>query len=251
MPRELVEIRRVQLRDASDGSYTRGERITEVDPVVAFEQLQEKPGWMLLHSTWTHDPEYGELMREYAQALVGSVPGVNEDISDLGCWLFLSAGEIVVHFHADPDQSFLNQIRGSKTVFVYPTKVLPEATVEKLAYTYNQGAVTYRPEYEDASFAPLHLAPGETVFLPLYAPHRVINDGGLSVSWNVGFHTRRSRRRRTVHLLNHELRSMGLNPLPFNHNQFVDRFKEYSYIAFRAKRKVISLLGLSSSASFF
>ena len=54
-----------------------------------------------------------------------------------------------------------------------------------------------------------------------------------------------------VDLINHELRSMGLNPLPFNHNQFVYRFKEYSYIAFRAKRKVFSLLGLSSFASFF
>jgi hypothetical protein len=246
MPREHVEIRQVQLRDQHNGSYIRGERVTDVDPVSVFEQLREKPAWMLLHSMWDHDPEYGELMREYARTFAEHVPGMQEDLSDLGCWLFLSAGEIVVHFHADPDQSLLNQIRGSKTAFVYPTQVLPETTVEELVYTYNQGVVTYRPEYEASMFPPIHLAPGETVFLPLYTPHRVINDGGLSVSWNIGFHTRKTRHRRTVHLVNHELRTMGLNPSPFNHNQLVDTLKDYGHIALRAKRKIVSLLRRSA-----
>ena len=117
--------------------------------------------------------------------------------------------------------------------------------MEKLAYTYNQGAVTHRPEYESSMFSPIHLSPGETVFLPLYAPHRVINDGGVSVSWNIGFHTRSSRRRRAVHLVNYDLRSMGLNPLPFNRNRFVDMIKERSNPVFRASRKVFALLGRS------
>jgi hypothetical protein len=195
LPRDQVEIRAVQLSGADDGAYRRGELLKGADPVDTFERLAEKPAWMLLHESWIHDPEYAELIVQYVQDLSERIAGVEGDISDLGCWLLLSSGKCVTHFHADPDQSFLNQIRGSKTVFVYPSRIIPESTVERLVYTSNQGIVTYEPEYEAEAFPPVHIAPGESVFLPLFAPHRVINDGEVSVSINVGFHTRQSRRR--------------------------------------------------------
>jgi hypothetical protein len=237
LPRDQVEIRAVQLLGGEDGGYRRGELLKGADPVDTFERLAEKPTWILLHQSWIHDPEYAELMRRYVRDLSETIAGVDDDVSDLGCWLFLSSGKCVVHFHADPDQSFLNQIRGSKTVFVYPTKILPESTVERLVYTGNQGVVTYEPEYEAAMFPPVPLTPGETVFLPLFAPHRVTNDGGVSVSINVGFHTRESRRRRSVHLVNLEMRRLGLRPAPFNLRPAVDSVKQRMSLAIRAKNK--------------
>jgi hypothetical protein len=237
LPRDQVEIRAVQLFGGEGGGYRRGELLEGADPVDTFERLAEQPNWILLHQSWIHDPEYAELMRQYVRDLSETIAGVDDDASDLGCWLFLSSGKCVVHFHADPDQSFLNQIRGSKTVFVYPTKILPESTVERLVYTGNQGVVTYEPEYEAAMFPPVPLAPGETVFLPLFAPHRVINDGGVSVSINVGFHTRESRRRRSVHLVNLEMRRLGLRPAPFNLRPAVDSVKQRMSLAIRAKNK--------------
>jgi hypothetical protein len=242
LPREQVEIRAVQLLGADDGCYRRGELLKGADPVDVFERLAEEPAWMLLHESWIHDPEYAELMRQYVRDLSETITGVDDDISDLGCWLFLSSGKCVVHFHADPDQSFLNQIRGYKTVFVYPTKILPELTVERLVYTGNQGVVTYEPEYEAAMFPPVPLAPGETVFLPLFAPHRVINDGGISVSINVGFQTRESRRRRNVHLVNLEMRGLGLRPSPFNLRPAVDSVKQRMVLAIHAKNKLFRSL---------
>ena len=167
---------------------------------------------------------------------------LGDDLSDLGCWLFLSSGKCVVHFHADPDQSFLNQVRGSKTVFLYPARLIPEDALERLVYTEDQNAVTYRPEYEPEMFAPAHLGPGESVFLPLYAPHRVTNDDGISISLNVGFNTRRSRRCRTVRLFNLELRHMGLHPSPYNRHPAVDTMKERMHLAFRAKNKFFKSL---------
>jgi hypothetical protein len=242
LPRDQVEIRAVQLLGGEDGGYRRGELLKGADPVDTFERLAEKPTWILLHQSWIHDPEYAELMRQYVRDLSETIAGVDDDASDLGCWLFLSSGKCVVHFHADPDQSFLNQIRGSKTVFVYPTKMLPESTVERLVYTGNQGVVTYEPEYEAAMFPPVPLAPGETVFLPLFAPHRVINDGGVSVSINVGFHTRESRRRRSVHLVNLEMRRLGLRPAPFNLRPALDSVKQRMSLAIRAKNKFFKSL---------
>jgi hypothetical protein len=119
---------------------------------------------------------------------------------------------------------------------------VPEEALEKLVYTEDQSAVTYRPEYEESMFPPLHLRASETVFLPLYAPHRVTNDDGVSVSLNVGFNTRRSRRCRTVRLFNLELRHLGLNPTPYNRHPTVDGLKERMHLAFRAKNKFLRSL---------
>ncbi len=238
MPREQVEICGVQLANRNDGSYKRGELLVGSDPVDTFERLEEKPAWILLHEMWIHDPDYNELMRTYTDEFRERIGEMQGELTNLGCWLFLSSSSIVVHFHADPDQSFLGQIRGSKTVYVYPTSVLPEEVVENLAYTGDQGAVVYDPRYEERMHPPVHLDPGESVFLPLYAPHRVINDPGLSVSWNLGFHTPFSRRRRDVHLCNVELRQLGLRPTPYDHRPRVDSMKAHLRLPILAKNKL-------------
>src|SRR5439155_25872703 len=131
MPREKVEIRRVEFDGAQDGGYRRGPRL-DVDPVAAFDGLATQPTWMLLHDSWKHDEDVASLLREYVADLAESFVELRAPLSDLGCWMFLSSGRSVVHFHADDDQSFLNQVRGGKTVFVYPRAVLPEPVVEQL-----------------------------------------------------------------------------------------------------------------------
>ena len=242
MPRDSIEVRGVQSLGTDDGSFKRGPMLTDVDPVTAFDQLGDKPTWMLLHNTWELDPEYNELLQSYIEDLREHFDDMEGELSDLGCWMFLSSGRCVVHFHADPDQSFLNQIRGSKTVYVYPARALPEEAVENLVWTGNQGAVVYNPEYEAQMFEPVHLAPGESVFLPLYAPHRVTNDPGISVSWNVGFHTPSSRRRKQVHMVNLEMRHMGMHPRPFDASPMVDSLKARLQFPLRVKNRLFSSL---------
>jgi hypothetical protein len=233
LPREDVEIRAVKTTD--DGSYLRGPLLGDADPVETFDRLSERPAWMLLHHSWQHDRDCAALLHEYGRDLAETLSGAGPDLTDLGCWIFLSSGRCVVHFHADPDQSVLNQIQGSKTVYVYPCRCLPEPTVETLLYTGDQGAVVYDKIYEPAMFAPTRLVPGESVFLPFAAPHRVINDDGVSVSINIGFQTRGSRRRRDVQLVNLELRRLGLRPRPFGEAVWKDELKARLYLAVRVR----------------
>lgn len=209
LPREFVEIRAVQTVATNDGTYLRGEMLKNADPVASFERLEEQPTWILLHKTWIYDADYRQLLNEYLGELSEQSEEIARGISDFGCWMFLSSGKSLIHFHCDSDQSFLNQIWGSKTIFVYPTRILPECVLEWTVHTGEQGQ-TYNPEYEAQMFPPVELNPGESVFLPLYAPHRVINDDSICISWNVGFHTRRSTRRTKIHLINRELRSLGV-----------------------------------------
>jgi len=237
VPRKYVEIRAVQSVDTNDGSYKQGALLTDVDPVDTFERLEERPRWMLIHESWVYDKDYEQLLRDYLKCLTDELAELRPGISNIGCWMFLSSGKSVVHFHADPDQSFLNQVRGSKTVTVYPTAVLPEETVEKLVFTQRQGQ-EYKQDYEKKAFQPIHLAPGESVFLPLYAPHRVTNDESICVSWNVGFHTNKSNRRKTVHLVNWELRKLGVTPSPYNRILLVDSLKVQMYLGIRIRDKI-------------
>lgn len=239
LPRERVEVRRVAVDPDPASGWKRGPLDRDVDPVAAFEGLASRPTWMLLHDTWKHDDGYRDLLHRYLDDLRAVFPGLRGALSDLGCWMFLSSGRSVVHFHADPDQSFLNQVRGGKTVFVYPARVLPERTVEELVYAYDQGVVTFDPAYEASAFAPVHLVPGQSVFLPLYAPHRVVNDDTVCVSWNVGFNTPASRRRRDVHCVNLELRRMGLVPRPVGERPFLDGVKRASRFVFKAKNRLL------------
>ena len=242
LPRERVEVRAVAVSEEGSGAYRRGPMLPDVDPVAAFERLEDTPTWMLLHDTWKHDDDYARLLADYLEELGDVFPDLAGGAFDVGCWMFLSSGRSVVHFHADPDQSFLNQVRGSKTVFVYPSAVLPETTVERLLWTYDQGAVTYDAAYEPRRFEPVHLTPGDGVFLPLYAPHRVVNDDGVCVSWNVGFNTRRSRRRRNTHLVNVELRRMGVRPSSPGLHPARDAVKRAMRPVLRAKNRLLPFL---------
>jgi hypothetical protein len=241
LPRERVEIRTVQLIGNSDQGYKRGDLLCDADPVDTFERLEDKPAWMLLHETWVHDGDYGQLLKDYLENLRSQCGEAAQSVTPTGCWMFLSSGNIVVHFHADPDQSFLNQIRGSKTVYVYPARILPDAAIEEMVYKEDQGPVTYKPEYEQHMFEPVHLEPGRTVFLPLYAPHRVTNDSGFSISWNVGFHTPHSQQRDHVHRVNWELRQLGMEPSRYS-DSVRDAMKAKLLLPFRIKNKLIRSL---------
>ena len=237
VPRARIEVREVPVSEVPGEGYRRGARL-DLDPVEALDRLERQPLWMLVHDMWKHDADYGDLLKQYMGDLRESFDELRRPLSDMGCWLFCSSGKSVVHFHADPDQSFLNQIEGSKTVYVYPATLLPEASIEALAYFEDQGCVAYDPAYEPKMFEPAHLAPGESVFLPLYAPHRVTNDDGVCISWNVGFHTGVSRRRRAVHRVNHELRHLGKTPAPFGAHPFRDSMKRGTRYVFSLKHRL-------------
>src|SRR5215510_1481347 len=64
VPRDRIEVREVQTRSSDDRKYARGAMLA-TDPVEAFERLEERPTWILVHESWIHDRDYGELVNSY------------------------------------------------------------------------------------------------------------------------------------------------------------------------------------------
>ena len=87
MPREKVEIRRVEFDGAQDGGYRRGPRL-DVDPVAAFDGLATQPTWMLLHDSWKHDEDVASLLREYVADLAESFDAVSIEFLERDHFVF-------------------------------------------------------------------------------------------------------------------------------------------------------------------
>jgi hypothetical protein len=228
----------VEIRDVGAArGFERSERVFDLDGVRAFELLGERPLWVNLHHVERYDEEYRGLLASYLRSIATHIGELEPEVYEAGCFLLLSSGRASVHFHADPDQSFLNQIRGSKRAFVYPAALVPEATLETLAHSGDHDVVHWRPEYETHARS-VHLTPGDGVLLPLYAPHRVENDDAISVSLSIGFHTRHSLARSRVHLVNRELRALEWPVTPWGVSRFGDSLKERLHPGLRIKNKI-------------
>lgn len=235
MAADDVEIRAVPT--IGSGGFERSERIFDLDGVRAFSMLGERPLWVNLHHVERYDAGYRDLLASYLRSIATHIGELEPEVYEAGCFLLLSSGRASVHFHADPDQSFLNQIRGSKRALVYPAALVPEPTLETLAHTGDHDVVTWQPEYE-AYARSIHLTPGDGVLLPLYAPHRVENDDAISVSLSIGFHTRHSLARSRVHLVNRELRALDRPVTPWGVSRFGDSLKERLHPGLRIKNKI-------------
>ncbi|MDP3980077.1 MAG: hypothetical protein Q8Q33_01545 [Chlamydiota bacterium] len=240
LPRNCIEIRQAPTEQRHGSQYRRGLMMNE-EPLRAYENLQDVPRWILIKRLGLYEPDFVFLLNEYMNNLKDAFPEMREGLSNIGCWMFIGSPNTSIHFHLDTDMSFLNQISGEKTLYVYPSDMLPEEDREKVAYSHQQDQV-YQAEYEEKAFPAVHAHPGEALFLPLYAPHRVLNGNAVTVAFNIGFHTRSSRRRKNVHMVNFDLRSMGMNPLPFNHSPLIDRIKANSILFFRLKNKIFKTL---------
>ncbi len=238
MPPDHVEIRAVT---EVGGDYERRPRLTDVDGVAAFSRLGEQRLWMNLHHVELFDPDYMDLMHELLRGLGLSFREMRPLVFRAGVFLLLSSARASVHFHSDPDQSFLFQIRGTKLAFTYPAAILPEAELERLACTGDHGAAGYRPEYEAEAFPPVHLEPGAGVLLPLYAPHRVENGDETSVSLSLGFHTGHSLRRARIHRVGHELRALALPVPAYGASDVADALKLRLFAGVRVKEKLMSV----------
>jgi hypothetical protein len=141
-------------------------------------------------------------------------------------FIFVSSPGSVTPYHIDPENNFLLQIRGSKTVHLFDPEdrlVLPEEKIEAFFQGAHRNLVIADEMMDRGQY--FELAPGEGLHFPVVAPHWVKNGPEVSVSFSITFQTNDSRRRQSLHRFNSGLRKLGLRPAAVNQSPWRDELK--------------------------
>lgn len=185
-PREKLGIYRFPSHDKAAQKAEHG-----CAPTLTGAEIMDAVGkgkiWLNLRAVNKELPEY--------QALAGTIfeqikaaSGTRTLKEDVG--VLISSPNIHVHYHLDIPLVCLVQLRGEKTLSIYPTDA-PFVEPDQLAafaLRRQDEQMTYSNSFEDAA-NPVSLKPGLAVTWPQTAPHRVQNGNSVNVSLSCEFMT--------------------------------------------------------------
>ncbi len=205
-----------------DVEYNRGDLPVGIDPAAmpgndlsieeTIRRIEECGSWMVLKFI-EQDPLYRHFLHE---ALAGVGPAVHAATGKMlkrEGFIFISSPDAVTPFHFDPEHNILLQIRGSKTMTIFPAD--DEGIVSAPEHErFHNGGHRNLPWQEDftARGRAFELTPGKAVYVPVKAPHWVKNGGKVSVSLSVTWRSEWSYREEYARRMNHLLRSAGMDP---------------------------------------
>jgi hypothetical protein len=173
------------------------------------ETIRENQLWLNLRSIDKADARFGQLFASFLKELGQDVPGLEPYAGKMG--VLISGPNTKVDYHADLPGQSLWQIRGKKTVYVYPPTT-PYISAEQLQDITYDGVekIPFDPGF-DKGAAILPLEAGEMLHWQLNAPHRVENGPMMNVSVTTEYLTPEIKRLNQMNLANAILRrKLGL-----------------------------------------
>jgi len=178
----------------------------------SIRSIEQNGSWMVLKFI-EQDAVYRQLLDEILDELQPVVEARTGAMIKREAFVFVSSPGAVTPFHMDPEHNILLQIRGQKTMTLFPAAD-PELTPGALQEEFHRGAhrnLPYRDEFLPKG-QPISLTPGEGLYVPVKAPHWVQNGAATSVSLSVTWRSEWSYREADAHAFNRLLRGAGLSP---------------------------------------
>lgn len=172
--------------------------------------IESNGSWAVLKNV-ERDPAYGALLDEALSELAAAVDRRTGPMLHREAFIFLSSPGSVTPFHMDPEHNILLQIRGEKTMTVFPAgdgELVPAAQSEAFHAGGHRNLV-WREDFRGRGTA-MRLTPGEAIHVPVKAPHFVENGPVVSVSLSITWRSERSVAEGELHSFNALLRRRGL-----------------------------------------
>jgi hypothetical protein len=208
----------------------------------SMDQIQTCGAWFLFKRV-QQDPEYKEILGEGWKKIKALLTDdLDSRIFREDALIFITSPKRIATYHIDRECSFLLQISGTKTLYVFDRadrEVLPETEIERF-WTVDKNAPKYRPEFQNRATA-FKMRPGMGVHIPVNCPHWVENDDNVSISLNVNMQFKDTMRA-NVYLANYLLRRMGLTPTPPGMSRSKDQLKGYSMVPLVGIKPVLKRL---------
>lgn len=176
--------------------------------------IEQNGSWMVLKFV-EQDPVYRVLLEEVLAELRPIITPRTGAMLKLEGFIFISSPGAVTPFHFDPEHNILLQVRGGKTMTVFPADdaAIAHGRQHEAFHTGGHRNLPFDPAFgaRGKAFA---LVPGQGVYVPVKAPHWVQNGAGMSISFSVTWRSEWSYREADAHGFNHLLRKVGLDPAP-------------------------------------
>jgi hypothetical protein len=136
--------------------------------------------------------------------------------------LFLTSPNEFTPYHIDSEDSFLLQIQGTKTIYIFDgsdKEILKDLDIEKY---WAQNEIAFREEIRSRGVC-FDMVPGTGVHIPMHFPHMVESGPTSSMSLSIGYESIAFDR--DLFRVNHQLRKLGLNPTPPGKSKVIDNTK--------------------------
>lgn len=229
LPEKSIEYNRGDLAIGIDGKpgktgLTIGETI---------RGIEQANSWAVLKNIEQH-PAYSDLLHGLLGELADIITQRTGKMLKPQGFIFVSSADAVTPYHFDPEHNILLQIRGSKSMTMFPagdSRLAPDEVHE----TYQTGGPR-ELRWEDG-FAPhgitFDLTPGEAVYVPVMAPHYVRNGKQVSVSLSITWRSGWSYAEADARAMNKFLRERGLKPSAPKRWPAGNRAKAFAWRALR------------------
>ncbi len=234
-----------------DAEYVRADLPIGVDPAdmpgnglsvaETIREIEHCGSWMVLKFV-EQDPLYRDLLLSTLAGLEPTVLPLTGRMLKPEAFIFISSPGAVTPFHFDPEHNILLQIRGSKTMTVFPAgddQLVPGEAHE----AFHAGGHRNLP-WNDAFAArgrPYDLEPGRAVYVPVKAPHWVQNGPDVSISLSVTWRSEWSYREEYARRMNRLLRRTGLQPAEPRRFPHQNHLKSFGYRVLN-KARIAALL---------
>ena len=204
-PREAYHVNYSQRTPGNPPRRREGE-IRDLSGRDVLEVVRDGNIWINLTAPASVEPAYGRLLEEIYAEFEALAPGFKSYKRKLT--ILISSPNVSVKYHADVPGQSLWQVRGEKTLYVYPAAkpFISQPALEKLILgQLRETDMPYEPWFDD--YAEVHqLKPGTMLHWPLNGPHRVVNGPMLNVSFTTEHWTDELRRHYAVNYANGVIR---------------------------------------------
>jgi len=226
--------------------YNRGDLPVGVEPDAAIGNglsiadtirgIETNGSWMVLKFI-EQDAAYKALLDTLLDEIVPIVTPRTGAMLKREGFIFLSSPNSVTPFHFDPEHNILMQLRGTKTMTVFPAD--DETIVSGIEHErYHLGGhrnTPWRDEFAARGRA-FDLEPGDAIYVPVKAPHWVQNGPSTSISLSVTWRSEWSYAEADARGMNAVLRKAGLSPRAPGRYPAQNRAKALGYRVVRRLR---------------
>lgn len=183
-----------------------------MDVAQTIENIATNRSWMVLKFI-EQVPAYRDFLHRTLAEIEPAVHAITGKMLKLEGFIFLSSPDAVTPFHMDPEHNILLQLKGSKTMTIFPAddeEMAPGAAHE----AFHRGGhrnLEWRDDFAARGRA-FDLPAGKAIYVPVKAPHWVKNGPAPSLSLSITWQSEWAYREQYARAMNATLRRFGLNP---------------------------------------